>query len=325
MDIDYSVIIRTTGKAGEKYAKLLASIDRLVPSPKEVIVVLPQGYALPQERLGWETFFFSPKGMVIQRMTGIQRCHTQYALVCDDDVQFSPDFVRKLHKPLEDGMGGLSIAPLYSFFPQKGLRTMIDAVLGSGIPTVFHKNRYCSVLRTTGYSYNRRLHKNGEYGQTQSAAWTCFYANVEALRAVDFEVEQQWLDAHGYSALDDQTMFYKAWLRGIKTIVVTDASYEHLDARTSTRENREPVLFSRMFNRIVFWHRYIYLQENSLAGKCWAGICFGYYQAANDLYAFLRGVPAEEKRIKNRARKEAKAYLRSDSYKKLPPVKKTTK
>ena len=40
--IDYSVIIRTTGNAHMKYRKLLDSISRLVPKPKEVIVVLPE-------------------------------------------------------------------------------------------------------------------------------------------------------------------------------------------------------------------------------------------------------------------------------------------
>lgn len=321
MDIDYSVIIRTTGKAGEKYKKLLNAIEALEPKPREVIVVLPEGYDLPSERLGWETFYCSPKGMVVQRMTGIKLCKSPYALICDDDVSFDRDFVQKLHAPLERNLGGLSIAPLHSFLPQKGLRSVVDAVLGSGVPTVFHKDRYCCVLRTTGYSYNRKLDANQKYYETQSAAWTCFYADVNSLRSIDFEAEQVWLDSHGYSALDDQTMFYKAWLRGIKTIVVADACYEHLDAKTSTRESREPVLFSRTFNRIIFWHRYIYSQENTVFGKMWAKVCFVYNQTINDVYAFFRRTPRSEKEIKLRACSEAKKYLMSDEYRNLPSLK----
>ena len=321
MDIDYSVIIRTTGKAGEKYRKLLASVEALEPKPREVIVVLPEGYALPEDRLGWETFCFCPKGMVIQRMTGIQKCQTPYALICDDDVCFAPDFVEKLHEPLKKDMGGLSIGPLYSFLPQKGLRAIVDAVLGSGIPTVFHKDRYCSVLRTTGYSYNRKLDTRKKFYETQSAAWTCFYADMEALRSIDFEAEQEWLDSHGYSALDDQTMFYKAWLRGIKTIVVADAAYDHLDARTSTRENPEPVLFSRAFNRVVYWHRFVYSQERTLPGKLWASLCFRYYWLVNRMFDLVRRTPQRERDIKSNAIREAKQYLCSDSYLALPPVK----
>ena len=41
--IDYSVIIRTTGNAKEKYQALLNSIAQLDPQPLEVIVVLPEG------------------------------------------------------------------------------------------------------------------------------------------------------------------------------------------------------------------------------------------------------------------------------------------
>lgn len=321
MDIDYSVIIRTTGKAGEKYQKLLNSIEVLEPQPREVIVVLPKGYDLPQERLGWETFYFCPKGMVIQRMMGIQKCRSPYALICDDDVSFGPDFVQKLHEPLENGLGGLSIAPLYSFLPQRGMRALIDAILGSGIPTLFHKDRYVSVLRTTGYSYNRKLDTSKKYYETQSAAWTCFYANIEALRSIDFETEQAWLDGHGYSALDDQTMFYKAWLRGITTIVVTNAKYEHLDARTSTRENRDYVLLSRTYNRVIFWHRFILNCEKNALGRIWARICFGYYLMINGMLDLLRRVPKSEKQTKKRGREEAWRYIRSDAYRSLPAVK----
>lgn len=113
--IDYSVLIRTTGNAHEKYQRLLDSINTLQPAPKEVIVVLPVGYELPDERLGYESFFFAPKGMVSQRLAGVEKCSTAYALVCDDDVCFGPDFVENLYRPLRDGLGAISAGPLYSF------------------------------------------------------------------------------------------------------------------------------------------------------------------------------------------------------------------
>ena len=57
--IDYAVVIRTTGNAHEKYQRLLDSVNALVPAPKEVIVVLPEGYALPDEKLGYESFRYA--------------------------------------------------------------------------------------------------------------------------------------------------------------------------------------------------------------------------------------------------------------------------
>ena len=95
MTIDYSVIIRTTGQAGEKYTKLLESIKKLKPQPREIIVVLPEKANLPENQLGYEKFFYSPKGMVIQRMCGIAKCKTRYGLICDDDVVFEKKFVQK--------------------------------------------------------------------------------------------------------------------------------------------------------------------------------------------------------------------------------------
>lgn len=50
----YSVTIRTLGSAGEKYAATLDSIAKQKIKPEEVVVVIPYGYDLPKERLGYE-------------------------------------------------------------------------------------------------------------------------------------------------------------------------------------------------------------------------------------------------------------------------------
>lgn len=323
MEIDYSVIIRTTGKAGEKYERLLESIDHLEPRPKEVIVVLPEGYDLPAERLGWETFYFCPKGMVIQRMTGIEKCKTRYALICDDDVKFDPDFVEKLYRPVREGNYRLSAGPLYSFLPSKGANALLCTVMSSAMPTLFHKkDRYVSVLKSSGYSYNRHL-QPGRIYETQSVAWTCFFAEVAAIREINFGAES-WLDSHGYSALDDQTMFYKAWLRGIKTAVVADAVYEHMDARTSRRGNRPDVTYSMGFNRVVFWHRFIYSMQTTGLQKTQARIAFAYFKAWIGLRAGLKMAAGRMKKeysdLRKQAYQDAERFLRSAEYAALPPV-----
>lgn len=278
--IDYSVIIRTTGKAGTKYQRLLQSIAGLDPQPKEVIVVLPEGYALPEDQLGWETFYHCPKGMVIQRLYGIAQCKTPYALICDDDIAFAPDFVQKLHTPVKAGAYGLSAGPLTEFFPGKGLPTIMSALTGASCPTCFHKDRYNTVLRTTGYSFNRNL-QPGKLYETQSAPWTCFYADMEKLRSIHFE-DELWLDLNGYSAHDDTAMFYKAWLRGVKSVIVTDAPYQHLDAKTSTRGNMEKALYATGFNNVVFWHRF--LSGRNPVECVWSRICIRYRLFTQKLY-----------------------------------------
>ncbi|MBQ2687760.1 MAG: glycosyltransferase [Clostridia bacterium] len=321
--IDYSVIIRTTGKAKDKYRALLESIDNLVPKPVELIVVLPIGYDLPEEQLGYEKFYFSRKGMVIQRMTGIEKCKTKYALICDDDVKFEPGFVQKLYEPIKDGIGALSAGPLYSFLPPKGVKTIFTTLMASATPTIFHRhNRYVSVLKSTGYSFNRHLDiNNTKYYETQSVAWTCFFADIHKLRNIDFDKEI-WLDSHGYSALDDQTMFYKAWINGYKTIVVSNAFYEHLDAKTSKNGNKPNVIYSSVFNRVVFWHRFIYSLQKNILCKILAVIAFWYKITCSfiidNIYYILGKTTKENKKFIKQAYSDAWKYVQSEEYKSLP-------
>ncbi len=322
--IDYSVVIRTTGNAHEKYQNLLNSVSNLIPPPKEIIVVLPEGYDLPEEKLGWETYYFSPKGMIIQRTTGINKCLTKYALVCDDDVEFDVDFVQKLYNPIKKGICKLSIGPLYSFLPKRGINSFLSLIMANASPTLFHKDRYISVLRSSGYSYNRNLKmKYAKYYETQSGPWTCFFGEVEALKRINID-EEIWLDKHGYSAMDDQTMFYKGCLRGIKTMTVPNAEYIHLDAGTSKKNNRLPVMFSTGFNRVVFWHRFIYCKQRNVFQKGWARLCVHYYLMwlfIFDIYDLLRkGITWNEFLVKRNGYKSGWKYTKSDEYKKLPPV-----
>lgn len=320
MDLDYSVVIRTTGKAGAKYQALLDSIAGLEPQPKEVIVVLPDGFALPPERLGWETFCFCPKGMVIQRLHGIAQCKTKYALISDDDIAFGPDFVRKLVVPLETGRYGISAGPLPEFFPAPGMGALIDGLMGSAAPTVFHRDRYNTVLKSTGYSYNRHL-EPGKLYETQSAPWTCFFADVQKLRSIRFE-DELWLDKNGYSAHDDTAMFYKAWLRGITPVIVSDAPYRHMDARTSTTGNPK-ASFAGGFNKVVFWHRFIYSQCTNPVEKLWSRVCIGYLLLARYGFELV-------KRLRNGAKTQYPTFrmgvhagwqwIQSTEYKALPPV-----
>ena len=64
----YSIAIRTLGRAGVKYRKLLDSIAESKIQPDKVIVVLPKGSQLPEEKLGWEQFVFCEKSMIQQRI-----------------------------------------------------------------------------------------------------------------------------------------------------------------------------------------------------------------------------------------------------------------
>ena len=192
-NISYAIVIRTIGKANEKYLKLLESIKKLNPQPKEVIVVLPEDYNKPKEQLGYEKFVYSKKGMVSQRLYGLNQTDAECILFCDDDISFESDYIQKLYKPIKDGLADATVGPLLEFFPQKGIRSGISMVLAGAMPTLFNKDKYTKILRGSGWSYNRiDLNNCNEYYETESAAWTNFFIKRDVMIKLEFEKEL-WL------------------------------------------------------------------------------------------------------------------------------------
>ena len=124
--------------------------------------------------------------------------------------------------------------------------------------------------------------------------------------------------------MDDQTMFYKAWLRGYKTIVVAEAYYVHLDAKTSTKNNKPNVLYSAMFNRVIFWHRFIYSMQKNTAQKAIAKIAFAYrifwIHLWNQINVARHRMSKEDLNIVKQGYTDAKRFLMSDEYDALPAV-----
>lgn len=323
MILEYSVIIRTTGKAGEKYKKLLSSIMELEPKPKDVIVVLPEGNSIPSDGIGIEKFYFCKKGMVMQRLFGVEACKTQYALITDDDISFDTDFVKKLSEPVVSGKYALSAGPLLSFFPQGFFQRTVAAFCGSAVPSIFHLKRYNTVLKTTGYSYSTKIKiRSNQLYETQSAPWTCFFADIYKLKKIHFE-EEMWLDKNGYAEHDDTAMFYKSWLNGNKTVIVADAIYEHLDAKTSTKGNRGLVRYSSGFNTIVFWHRFLFKESVGIE-RIWCVIClvYTYYmRKLLDLIAVKRGKMTEQEcKAYQNGVNAGRQWLKTDEYKSMRSV-----
>lgn len=325
-DIEYSVAIRTLGTAGEKYKKLLDSIKNSNLQPKKIYVVLPEGYNPPEYKLGNETFIYSKKGMVAQRLKALDFVDTEYTLFCDDDVEFESDFVEKLLDPLEKGKYSCSSGPLLEFFPPKSLKYILASLLGGACPMIRGKETtYTRILSTGGWSYNRdidfSLHK---FYNADSLAWTCFMINTQSFREISFENEKIWLEKSGYAAYDDQTMFYKLISKGLKVCVVSDAIYIHNDGKTSTKTLKLEPIYAGSFNHYIFWHRFLYLPCKSKLKKLWLKICINYYIFMSKIY---NGLPAiiyvnnKEKAIaSSKGFKDAKKYVKSEEYLSLPKI-----
>jgi hypothetical protein len=261
--------------------------------------------------------------MVIQRLYGIQVCKTPYALICDDDLSFGPDFVQQLYQPVKDGAYGLSAGPLLEILPPKGIQTLFWALGAAAIPNPNRNGRYTTIIPTTGYIYNRHIDQtHTRIYDAQSAGWACFFADVERLRAIHME-DELWLDRMGYSAHDDQVMFYKAWLRGNKTAIVSTAVYQHLDGKTSTKGRSLQAKKAMGFTRFILWHRFFYEQARGLK-KPWCVACIAYrtlFQSCTDLIRCVAGKrPFAEVKAYIEGTAYAMKWTKTQEYQMLPPL-----
>lgn len=322
---EYSVAIRTLGTAGEKYVKLLNSIKNSNHQPKNIYVVLPEGYDPPDYKLGNEIFLYSKKGMVAQRLKALDFIDTEYTLFCDDDVEFEPDFVEKLLDPLVNGDYSCSAGPLLDFFPPKSFKYIIASLLGGACLMIRDKkDTYVRILSTGGWSYNRNIETNyHRIYNTRSLPGTCFMANTKAIKSLNLENEL-WCEKTGYAAFEDRIMIYKFGLYNYKVCVVSDAAYIHNDGKTSTKTLKLEPIYAGSFNHYVFWHRFLYSQCESSLKKIWLKICINYYIIMSKIY---NGLPAiinvsnKEKAVaSSKGFKDAKKYVKSEEYLSLPKI-----
>ena len=324
--VNYSVAIRTLGRAGEKYQKLLDSIARSNHQPEKVIVVLPEGYELPKERLGYEKFVFCPKSMIQQRIEALKYIDSEYTLFLDDDIEYDDGFVDKLLEPLKNGLYDCSTGPLFSFFPTSMAGKIVGTLTASVSISLFHRDMYVKILRSAGWSYHTFDVTEERYYPTESFAWTCFMIRTEVMRKLRMEDEKIWLERFGYAAGDDRVMAYKLVKLGYKACVVANALYHHNDGKTSVSEkgmvNTTPI-FCMHYMHVVFWHRFIQGTEKNRLLRVINRICFTYWNVTMVLYRGIKALKREYipyfKAFYNGIQ-EGKRYIKSRDYEKIPRI-----
>lgn len=268
MEFGYSVVIRTLGLGGVKYEALINSISLQTIPPQEVIIVIPDGYSVPGVHAVNERIVYSEKGMVTQRIVGMEKARSEYLLVCDDDLEFECDFVERaagLFQRFPD-MDALSPSNMSVPAPIWTKDQMIGIINGISYVTFF--SRYAHSIGLTGASgHNYRIYRNAEgVYPTQSANFQCFFIKRQAALEVRME-EELWLQKYGYAWPDDQVFFYKAFMKGIKTVYVPSLKYVHLDAGVGkvAAGNRNEYALRNYFigcrNYTIFWYRFIYTQK----------------------------------------------------------------
>lgn len=224
---DYTAVIRTLGLAGIKYQQLLNSLCSQSILPRKIIVYIAEGYEKPKETCGIEEYYFVKKGMVAQRALPYKEVETEYILFLDDDVYLPPKAVENLFNYLEIEKADV-ISPDTFHNHERPLRAELSMTLSGRMKARrFDKKYGYKVLRTAGYSYNKKPIKPTYISQTN--AGPCFLCRKSDFLKINFH-EELWMDRMGYAIGDDQVMFYKMHLYGLKQLTHYKSGIKHLDA-----------------------------------------------------------------------------------------------
>lgn len=294
--IDYTVVIRTLGTAGDYYQRTLNSLLNQTVKPKAVVIYIAEGYEIPKETIGIEQYVYVKKGMVAQRALRYDEVESEYMLFLDDDVYLPPTGVETLYNEMTEHNAQVISPCTFQNHKVSWKSKIVQSLMGKEVPRLFGDRWGYKVLRTGGFSYNNNPVKP-VYESTTNAG-PCFFCRKEDFLKIKYH-EELWLDETPYALPDDQVMFYKMHLNGLKVLTSFDSGIVHLDAGSTMQASEEKVLrviYSEFRNKTIFWHRYIYSCEKNLLMKGWSRICYGYMlavQHGRSIIKLLKGKKAE--------------------------------
>lgn len=317
--MEYTAVIRTLGTAGDKYQQLLDSLAIQTIRPKKIIVYIADGYALPKETIGWEEYVYVKKGMVAQRALAYDEVDTEYILFLDDDLKFPADFVSRMYRELTAQKADVISPDIYDHSQIRSLGALMMYVSGRMCGRKDDGKWGYKVMRNAGYSYNKNPRKPSYLSQTNAGA--CFLCKKEDFLSIHFE-EEFWLDAVAYPLGEDQAMYYKMYLHGLKIITWYNCGIVHLDAGDNTNPNKKKSLIYSDFRfKTIFWHRFIYISEKSVAKRAWDILCIVYAFAFTLLISLIK-LDFGIFRVKQSAMRDAIRFIESEEYRKIPIIKK---
>lgn len=315
--MEYSVAIRTLGTAGEKYQRLLESLERQTVPPEQIVVYIAEGYPLPEETIGKEQYVYVRKGMVAQRALRYDEIDTEYILFLDDDLVLGPDTVESMYEAMVQS-GADVVAPDIFRNSGRGMMSRMLMFLSGRMVARHDDGRWgYKVMRNAGYSYNRNPKKKVYMSQTNAGA--CFLCRKSDFLSIRFD-EELWLDNQGYALGEDQTMYYKMYRKGLKVATLYDCDIEHLDAGDNLNPEKERRLIYADFRfKTIFWHRFIFMPEKSCLMKVWDCLCIG-YAIMFTLTVSLLKCRFLVLKTKYDAVRDACAFIRSPEYRSLPLI-----
>lgn len=317
-EIKYTAVIRTLGKAGEKFQRELDSLCAQTIQPEEIIVYIAEGYPLPKETCGRERYVYVKKGMVAQRALPYDEVTTEWILFLDDDVYLPPTGVESLFKALEDN-GADVVSPDVFDNASRGLKSELMMTLSGRMRARRGDSRWAyKIMPTCGYSYNKSPEARAYL--SQSNAGPCFLCRKSDFQKIHLE-EELWLDRSGYPIGEDQVLFYKMYLLGLRQLTLFGSGIRHLDAgfNLGNKEKELKTLEADSFFRSVFWRRFIQEPETSALKRMLNSLAINYFFGFSYVVSALKGDKAALK-AKRAGRKAAREFLNSDRFSSLPKI-----
>ncbi|CUO64868.1 hypothetical protein [Clostridium disporicum] len=285
--MEYSICIRTLGTAGEKYEKLIKSIGNLNIKPKEVIVVIPKGYEIPNIKADNQRIVYSEKGMLLQRIVGYEEAKTEYVLLLDDDIEFEANLIDELNLPIIEGKCSITFPIYKDLLLQGGIRSFISAATLSSVPDKKNKNQFVKIMLSGGSRYNSNLDSSKKYLYSESAPGMCVFARREALIKANLR-DELWVDNVGYPLREDAALIYKSFLTNNKIIGVQGINITHLDGGSSENNRNLKAAYANTYNQILFWKRFVYSNSKNKVNKFKSNIAIRYWAVATFIYLTIK-------------------------------------
>ena len=316
----YTAVIRTLGKAGVKYQQLLDSLCAQTVMPDRILVYIADGYPLPQETCGKEDYVYVKKGMVAQRALTYNEVETEYILFLDDDLFLPNDFIERLFEELKSNEADVVAPDIYPN-ASRGLKAEIMMTISGRMRARRgDKSEGYKVMHTSGFSYNKTPENKAYISQTNAGA--CFLCRKSDFLKINFH-DELWLDQIGYAIGDDQIMFYKMYLSGLKQLTAFGTGIKHLDAGNNLGNKKKELklIEGDYFFRKVFWHRFLQMPEHNYFKRVWNRVCISYFYAFGFFISAIKG-EKETTAAKHRGLNKANTFLKSEQYLSLPKIEK---
>ncbi len=137
---------------------------------------------------------------------------------------------------------------------------------------------------------------------------------------IDLE-EELWLDELKYALGDDQAMFYKMHLYGLKQLTLFGSGIRHLDAGSTLQnvDKERQMVEADYYFRLIFWSRFIQEPEKNPLIRVWNRGCISYFYLFGLMMSLLKRDHDMLGR-KLKSIKRARSFLKSELYASIPKI-----